>query len=113
MKKLAEMSYTIRWVEDDFGIDPSDDNVDVLVDFETGDRYSATFFTPQNITTLLDRYSESGECAGGLYVWAVHMIVIERLTKANVERAVADLIANDEFTPAFEGPVIRRDRMDH
>jgi hypothetical protein len=104
MKKLAEIEYSISWVDDDFGIDPEDDNVDVLVDFATGERYSATFFTPQNIATLLERYHESGECAGGLYVWAAHMIVIERLTKQNVERAVADLIANDEFSVAFEGP---------
>jgi len=104
MNKLAELPYTVSWVEDDFGIDAGDDNVDVFVDFETGDRYVATFFTPQNIITLLDRYRESGECAGGLYVWAAHMIVIEQLTKENVKRAVADLIASDEFTVAFEGP---------
>jgi hypothetical protein len=102
MKKLAEISYTINWVEDDFGIDPNDDNVDVVVNFETGERYAATFFTPQNIATLLERYRETGECEGGLYVWAAHMIVIEQLTKANVRRAVSDLIANAEFTRAFE-----------
>lgn len=102
MTKLSEIPYTVSWIEDDFGIDPSDDNVDVFVDFLTGDRYSATFFTPKNITTLLNQYRESGECDGGLYIWAVHMIVIERLTKENVERAVADLIANDEFTSAFD-----------
>lgn len=104
MNTLTGIPYTISWVEDDFGIDPIDDNVDVLVDFETGDRYTATFFTPGSITALLEQYRESGECAGGLYLWADHMIIVERLTKANVERAVADLIANDEFADAFDGP---------
>jgi hypothetical protein len=32
------------------------------------------------------------------------MIVVARLTPENVERAVADLLDNGEFTAAFEGP---------
>jgi hypothetical protein len=32
------------------------------------------------------------------------MILIERLTWENVERAVADLIETGEFSSAFEGP---------
>lgn len=104
MNEFTGIPYTITWVEDDFGIDPDDDNVDVFVDFEGGARYAATFFTPKNILGLLEHYSETGECANGLYLWANHMIVIQRLTKANVERTVEDLLASSEFALAFEGP---------
>lgn len=97
-------SYKVVWVEDEFGIDPTDDNVDVAVDFENGDRYTATFFTIENLRSLIDRYRESGECANGLYVWASHMIVIDGLTRVNVNRAVEDLIKSGEFGSAFEGP---------
>jgi hypothetical protein len=101
---LAGVPYTITWIEGDFGTGPHDDNVDVLVDFVTGERYTATFFTLENLRALMDQYRESGECANGLYVWATHMIVIDHLTKANVERAVQDLIESGEFATAFEGP---------
>jgi hypothetical protein len=97
-------SYKITWIEDEFGIDPADDNVDVTVDFATGERYTATFFTVENLNSIMERYRESGECANGLYIWSSHMIVIERLTKMNVDRAVQDLVQSGEFRNAFEGP---------
>jgi len=102
MSKLEGIPYRIRWVEDVFGIDPADDNVDVSVEFDSGERFVATFFTVSNLRTLMAAYQESGECAGGLYVWSTHMIVLDRLTKANVEAAVADLIQTGEFARAFE-----------
>src|SRR5262249_38411945 len=94
--------YHVSWIEDEFGIDPDDDNVDVFVEFDSGDRYVATFFALDNLRSLMENYRETGECANGLYVWSTHMIVIERLTKANVERAIADLIDSGEFSTAFE-----------
>jgi hypothetical protein len=105
--------YRVTWVDDVFGIDPADDNVDVFVWFETGAHYSATFFTPLNIQTLLAKYAESGECAGGLYHWAANMVVVARLTKENVERVVADLLSSGEFTGAFAGPYYRDTSADH
>jgi hypothetical protein len=107
MRPPDSLPYVVTWVEDDFGIDPVDDNVDVFVDFSTGERYTATFFTPGNIATLMERYAESGECGNGLYVWASHMIIIARLTKDDVERAVTDLMKSGEFKQAFEGPFER------
>ncbi|HEX8717405.1 MAG TPA: hypothetical protein VF722_10570 [Gemmatimonadaceae bacterium] len=111
MSKPYRGQYTITWVEDDFGIDPADDNVDVVVRFEGGERFVATFFTLENLRSLMEQYNETGECMNGLYVWSSHMIVIARLTRENVERAVADLIESDEFDAAFEGPVTDEEPM--
>lgn len=105
MSKSRRGQYEVTWINDDFGIDPVDDNVDVVVRFESGERFVATFFTLENLRSLMEKYKETGECAHGLYVWSTHMIVISRLTLENVERAVADLIENDEFDVAFEGPL--------
>ena len=104
MSRLADIPYTIHWVNDVFGIDPEDDNVDVTVSFGNGERYTATFFTIRNLESLLEKYRETGECAGGLYVWSTHMMVVARLTTENVERTIADLLKSGEFTSAFEGP---------
>ncbi len=104
MSSFPTSSYKVTWVDDEFGIDPADDNVDVTVDFATGERYAATFFTVENLKALMERYRESGECANGLYFWSSHMIVIQRLTKVKVDRAIQDLIQSGELPSAFEGP---------
>jgi hypothetical protein len=77
-------------------------NVDVEVELPSGARYAATFFHPDNIAELMDRYQSSGECAGGLYVWASHMIIIRELSRRAIEAAVADLVASDQLSSAFE-----------
>jgi len=102
MMRLNETEYTIEWIEDLFGIDPLDDNVDVIVRFATGERYNATFFALRNLQSLMENYRETGECAGGLYVWSRNMIVVERLTKEAIQNTVANLIQNGEFASAFE-----------
>ena len=102
MNSFEGLGYAIRWVEDDFGIDPQDDNVDVFVEFDSGERFVATFFTLDNLRSIMSEYRATGECAGGLYLWSTHMIIVERLTKPNVDRVIADLMETDEFTAAFE-----------
>jgi hypothetical protein len=58
-------NYEIAIVEGSNGIDPYNDNVDVEVSFPDGRRYSATFFTLENVGALMNRYRETGECRGG------------------------------------------------
>jgi hypothetical protein len=104
MSGLIGIPYTVRCVNDVFGTDPEDDNIDVTVAFETGEHFTATFFTIRNLESLMEKYHETGECAGGLYVWSKHMIVVARLTIQNIEHTVADLLESGEFASAFDGP---------
>ncbi|GLR13239.1 hypothetical protein GCM10007907_20290 [Chitinimonas prasina] len=75
----------------------TDDNIDVLVDLEDGRRYAATFFTVDNLRTIMKRHRDSGECAEGTYIWAVDMIVVESISVDVIRRTVADLIATGEI----------------
>jgi hypothetical protein len=81
-----------------------DDNVDVEVVFETGEHYVATFFTIENLRSLLRKNRSTGECRNGLYTWSVNMIVVERLSKETITEIVDDLIQTKEFAAAFSGP---------
>lgn len=85
-------------------LNPDDDNVDVFVYFADGRKYVATFFTASNIQSIMRKDRGTGECAGGLYFWASNMIVVERLDRETIERAVADLMRSGEFEKAFDGP---------
>jgi len=74
-----------------------DDNVDILVDLEDGRDFSATFFTVDNLRTLMKRYRKSGECAGGTYVWAKDMIVVESIIVETIRWTIADLIEGGQI----------------
>jgi hypothetical protein len=86
------------------GADPSDpdnDNCDVEVDFENGERFGATFFTLRNIRELMARYASTGECHGGTYFWCKDMVIVQTLTDEVVEETVAALIREGELDAAL------------
>lgn len=79
-------------------------NVDVEVRLENGDRYLATFFTIRNIEELFQKNEHTGECLGGLYLWAAHMILVRRISRGVIARTIQDLLARGEFEKVFDGP---------
>lgn len=97
-----DLNYEVRLM--DKQLDVYDDNVDVFVYFADGRKYVATFFTLKNIGSLMSRYRETGESAGGRYFWAADAIIVDRLDPKTIETAVADLLASGEFGSAFSGP---------
>lgn len=88
-----------EWAEGEWNID--DDNSDVIVTFENGERWIATFFTYKNITKLKERHRTTGECLDGNYFWASDMILIDELTRDKIERVVKELIEIEDFMRAF------------
>ena len=91
-------------------LNPENDNVDVQVTFPNGESFSAVFFTPQNIDTLMKRYKKTGECAKGLYFWASDMLIVQELTKHTICETIDNLLADGEFESVFskneESPII-------
>jgi hypothetical protein len=90
----------IVFSSDDLESPAVDINVDVEVHTEAG-RWSASFFTLANIESLITRYAATGECAGGLYLWAADMIVVRELSYEVIRRTVAQLQRDGEFESAF------------
>lgn len=83
-------------------LDTQDDNLDIHVKLKNGKKFVATFFTLENISTIMNRHKESGECAFGKYFWASNMIIVESLSYEVISKAVQDLIENDEFEMVFD-----------
>ena len=82
-------------------LNPYNDNVDVQVTFPGGESFSAVFFTPQNITTLMKGYKKTGECANGLYFWTSDMLIVQELTEQAICETVDNLLAKKEFESVF------------
>lgn len=79
-----------------------DDNCDVMVNFNNGDTYIASFFTFQNIETLRQKFLESGECMNGKYFWSSDMFIVDNLKNDNVKSVIKYLIESNEFKSIFK-----------
>ncbi len=81
---------------------PADCNSDVIVSFEKGAEWVATFLTYKNISTLVEKNMLSGECLQGKYFWASDMILVDEISRARVEEVVKRLIDEAEFEKVFK-----------
>ena len=78
-----------------------DDNIDVEVRFPNGARFTATFFTVENLKTLFAKNHKTGECSNGTYFWATEMIIVENLKLASLHATIEGLLRDNEFKGAF------------
>lgn len=88
-----------EWAEGEWT--PADDNSDVIVTIENGERWVATFFSYQNILSLAEKNRGTGECLGGKYFVATDMILVDEVTRERIEEVVADLLAQNGFERYF------------
>jgi hypothetical protein len=104
MIKIDGRNYQIVVVASASAINPNNDNVDVEVIFDSGKRYVATFFTLDNVQSLMNKYKVTQECKGGLYFWASDMVLVRKLSREVIHETVEDLILTGEIEGAFSGP---------
>jgi hypothetical protein len=72
--------------------DVTDDNVDIEVRLPDGSRWSATVFTVNNLRSLMAKWRSTGEHSGR-FVSAPDMIVVDRLSDADLRDLVDELVA--------------------
>ncbi|HEX6607873.1 MAG TPA: hypothetical protein VF276_13275 [Chloroflexia bacterium] len=82
---------------------PADENSDVIITFEDGSRWVATFFSYTNINTLVEKNRRTGEYMSGKYFWAGDMILVDEVSRARVEEVVRYLLETREFKQIFTG----------
>jgi hypothetical protein len=80
---------------------PADENSDVIITFEDGSRWVATFFSYTHINTLVEKNRRTGECMSGKYFWASDMILVDEVSRARIEEVVRYLIEINEFGQIF------------
>ena len=80
---------------------PEDDNTDVVVTWQDGRRWIASFFSYKNIATLMGKNKRTGECRSGAYFWASDMLLIDRVSRQRIEEVIDHLIKEEEFEMIF------------
>jgi hypothetical protein len=103
--KKTNRTYTI-WIEAEAWVPgtwaPNDTDTDVLVTWEDGDRWVASFITYQHVKTVTERYKKTGECLSGAYFWTSDMILVDEATRQQIEEVIKDLIQTDYFESVFK-----------
>ncbi|WP_445667367.1 hypothetical protein [Paenibacillus sp. FSL H8-0034] len=101
---MKEKPYTM-WIEAENWADGEwdiyDDNTDVIVTFEDGSRWVASFFTYKNIQTLTEKNRRTGECLYGKYFWGSDMLLVDECSRNRIEEVIRDLIKEGDFENIF------------
>ena len=96
--------------------DAANENLDANITLETGERYGASFFTLNNIQSIMERHRNStNECLGGKYFCSVDMIILDELSLDRIVDTVTDLIKNDQlasFCQRFVDDIVPADKHD-
>ncbi len=80
---------------------PADDNSDVIVTFEDGKRWVATFYSYQNISSLTEKNRQQGDCLGGKYFVATEMILVDEVSRERINEIIIELLKQGEFETYF------------
>lgn len=80
----------------------TNDNSDVIVTFNDGSRYVASFFTYKNIEHLRKKNQKTGECLNGRFFWASGMVIVERISRVEIEEIINHLLSQEEFNSIFD-----------
>ena len=96
---MGKFEITSIWYEADEWAElfsENDDNMDVIFTLSDGTKWIASFFTYRNILSLARKNKETGECLNGLYFCAADMILIEKLTKDNIQRVLDEILKKEK-----------------
>lgn len=81
--------------------DYDDGNTDVIINFDDGARWAATFITYANVTSLTEKNQHTGECLSGKYLWVADMLLVDKISRERIEEVVQYLWVTGEFAQVF------------
>ncbi|WP_234410368.1 hypothetical protein [Caldalkalibacillus mannanilyticus] len=84
------------WIESEEinDLEKYDNNTDVIVRFDDGSRWIASFFTYENLNTITKKNHNSGELLFGKYFWSSDMIFIDEISRQRIEEVIKELLDN-------------------
>ena len=88
-----------HWVKGQWN--PIDDIVDIKATLQDGTSWVATVCSYKHVETLRSKWSESGECLNGQYVWASNLILAVDTSRQTIEAMLTNLLVNGEFKNAL------------
>ena len=72
------------------------------MNWEDGRRWGATCVSYQNVKTLQQKNTRTGESLSGAYLWARFLILVDEVSRQRIEAVISDLLSTGQFESAFE-----------
>lgn len=94
-------NFRVDFIGDINNVNKYNDNIDVYVHFSNGETYTVTFFTVENINTLMSKFKKTGECNYGKYFWATDMCIINEISEKAILDSIEYMLKNGEFKNIF------------
>lgn len=85
----------------DSPIDYEDLNTDVIVQFDNGDNYIATFYSLKRLKNMLETGTQGSDCISGPYYKVLDMVLVEDFKSGNLLSVIECMIAEGDFQLAF------------
>ncbi len=79
-----------------------EDNTDVIVELNNGEKYIASFFSYDQVNQLKLKNKALGDYLSGTYFFVKNLVLVENCTEKLIKKVVQDLIDEGDFWNAFE-----------
>jgi hypothetical protein len=77
-------------------------NTDVIVHFDTGDRYIATFFSHKSLVDMLEMDKRSGDFYLDQYYKILDMVLIRDFNNGDLHAVIENMISEGDFQLVFK-----------
>lgn len=98
---IKEIILTAENLED-APVNYEDLSTDVIVNFENGDTYVATFFSHKNLKKTLEADLQSFDFSPDRYYRVLNMVVVEDFNKENLLSVIECMISEGDFQLIFK-----------
>jgi len=97
----VEKIFLLKRNSEEGNVTQIDDNSDVVVLMEDGNRYIASFYTYESLDAIRKNNFASGENMNGRFFWSKHMLITNSCDLENVTEIVHHLIDEGDFKNVF------------
>ena len=87
--------------EEDQDKDYTNGHTDVIVEFQNGETYVASFFTYKNLESIRVQNRISGDFLGGKYFWVESMVFIDECSLGDVRVVINNMLEEGDFENIF------------
>lgn len=77
------------------------DDVDMWVIFDSGERWSGTMYTLDNVRRTMDRWRQTGECLGGRYFYVWDGLIVRDRGIPGMVDVVDALVRSGDYRSVF------------
>lgn len=98
---IKKISLTAAYLSDAL-IDYQDLNTDVIVQFQNGDEYVATFFSVKNLERIIQEHKKSSDYLSEEYYRILNAVLVDDLSTTRLMSVIEHMIIEGDFQLVFK-----------